>query len=181
RLRRRLSSSPRTMRSERGTSARRLERSIICASPSIPPHCSRRCATGWEAPPSDPARHIRLPLPPAGSNRSCYQGLWAMRLQRAKPRITMERDSGRAFLLPSTILDSLIEEVAIIDRDGRIVHANAAWKECARFLGGGDASAAEDTDYARALRNAADSSPDAARLLAGIESVLAGSTDFFEH
>src|SRR5690606_8278728 len=62
-----------------------------------------------------------------------------------------------------------------------IVHANAAWKECARFLGGGDASAAEDTDYARALRNAADSSPDAARLLAGIESVLAGSTDFVEH
>lgn len=93
----------------------------------------------------------------------------------------MDRDAAPSLLLSSTILDSLIEEVAIIDRGGRIVHVNAAWKEFARRRGGGTDSVAEGVDYLGALRRAAASSPDAARVLAGIESVLAGSTELFEH
>ncbi|HEX7080257.1 MAG TPA: PAS domain-containing protein [Gammaproteobacteria bacterium] len=92
----------------------------------------------------------------------------------------MLSDSEPSFPLSSTVLDSLVEEVAIIDSFGKIIHVNAAWKELARLRGGSD-SVAAGADYVGALRVAASSSPDAARVLAGIESVLAGSTDLFEY
>lgn len=92
----------------------------------------------------------------------------------------MDSDSAASFLLSSAILDSLVEQVAIIDRRGRIVHANTAWKNFARLRSGAD-SAIEGADYLGLLRRAVGSGSDAARILAGIESVLTGSTSFFEY
>jgi signal transduction histidine kinase len=92
----------------------------------------------------------------------------------------MDSDSAASFLLSSAILDSLVEQVAIIDRRGRIVHANTAWKNFARLRSGAD-SAIEGADYLGLLRRAVGSGSDAAQILAGIESVLTGSTSFFEY
>jgi C4-dicarboxylate-specific signal transduction histidine kinase len=87
-----------------------------------------------------------------------------------------------SFAISSAILDSLIEEVAIIDNRGTVILVNAAWRDFARRAGAVEAHVTEGSDYLAALRAAASAGDsDAAATLAGIESVLSGTTDYFEH
>ncbi len=92
----------------------------------------------------------------------------------------MLTNSQPSFSLSSTILDSLIEEVAIIDDCGTLVHANAAWVAASRSHRC-VSSVATGGNYLAGLRAAAPANPDAAHILEGVERVLAGSTDLFEH
>ncbi len=83
--------------------------------------------------------------------------------------------------MSAAILDSLIEEVAIIDASGKIVFVNEAWKEFAKTNDAAMERVAEGVNYLDVLRESGRTDSDAARALAGIESVLAGSRESFVH
>jgi PAS domain S-box-containing protein len=85
-------------------------------------------------------------------------------------------------LLKSAILSSLASHVAVIDRDGRIITVNEAWRQFGEENGGSAADSAPGTDYlAIAGRSAGSGSADAAAALAGIRRVLDGSAGRFEY
>ena len=84
----------------------------------------------------------------------------------------------------AAVLDSLSEQIAVLDADGLIVAVNAAWRRRA-LLGG--APSAQDfgvgTNYLHVCRQAVEQSDgtdtDAAQTLAGMRAVLAGAAPSF--
>ncbi|HEY8519170.1 MAG TPA: ATP-binding protein [Gammaproteobacteria bacterium] len=88
-------------------------------------------------------------------------------------------DGRAAFDISSAVLNSLVEEVAIIDRAGVVTQVNEAWTRCA---GQGCADCFPvGTDLLSALEANAARDPDAAAVLAGVQQVLQGEVDSFEH
>ena len=84
--------------------------------------------------------------------------------------------------LKTDILSSLASQVAVVDRAGRIVMVNEAWRRFGEENGGVEADSAPGTDILAAIERAAESgSEDAARASAGIRKVLAGSVDRFRY
>lgn len=70
---------------------------------------------------------------------------------------------------------ALVAHLALLDRHGRILSVNEAWKDFARRNGGYEpASLGPGADYLAPCRTAADTDALAARALAGINAVLAG-------
>ncbi|HEX6998346.1 MAG TPA: ATP-binding protein [Gammaproteobacteria bacterium] len=88
-------------------------------------------------------------------------------------------DGRAASDFSGAVLNSLVEEVAIIDRAGTIMQVNDAWTRCAErscldcLAVGADLLGALKADAAR--------DRDAAAVLAGVERVLQGALDCFEH
>jgi len=77
------------------------------------------------------------------------------------------------------VLASLHHEIAILDRRGKIISVNDAWKAFARENGNGAGSVG--ANYLNVCQVAASSGDSSAlRALEGIRSVLEGSRDFFE-
>jgi signal transduction histidine kinase len=80
-----------------------------------------------------------------------------------------------------TVLDSLVEEVAIVDRRGEIIETNRAWTMgcSASFIAG--QRLAIGTNYIETLRAAAPRRAEAEHMLAGIARVLSGRDPAFRH
>lgn len=83
--------------------------------------------------------------------------------------------------ISGALLDSLTEQVAVVDSSGAIVQVNEAWRDAA--AAGRLAVDAPDpgASYLAALRAALARNPNVAPLLTGTEAVLAGTVDRFEH
>ncbi len=81
------------------------------------------------------------------------------------------------------VLDALHEQVAVLDREGRVLLVNRAWREFALSNGGrADSSTCVGADYLETCRRAAKAGAEGAQaVLEGLESVLAGKTLAFEH
>ena len=78
------------------------------------------------------------------------------------------------------ILDSLVEEVAVVDANGVITHVNAAWRAFAVANGAmADARTSVGADYLGACRSSEDAL--AHEIAVGLERVLRGETERFDH
>ncbi len=84
--------------------------------------------------------------------------------------------------LKASVLASLRNHVAVLDRTGHIIAVNPAWEEFGRSNGAGDPSkVGVGVNYLEVCRRASDQqSPKAAEALAGIQAVLDGSRPFLE-
>jgi PAS domain S-box-containing protein len=89
--------------------------------------------------------------------------------------------SSRCEELSSQTFQALPSHIAVIDRDGAIVSVNQAWTEFACGNAGSDAASVKvGANYLDVCRRAsAANAEDADQALAGIESVLAGSSQQF--
>ena len=90
------------------------------------------------------------------------------------------RDSMSLIDIASAVLDSLVEQVAIIDRAGMVTQVNDAWKRCAESGREAVDRICVGDNLLAVLGAAAASDHDAADALAGVEQVLQGSLDCFE-
>ena len=80
-----------------------------------------------------------------------------------------------------TVLASLHNQIAILDRAGTIVAVNDAWKKFALMNGGAAASVSVGVNYLDVCRCSASAGDGTARLaLEGVQSVLEGRSEFFE-
>jgi PAS domain S-box-containing protein len=77
--------------------------------------------------------------------------------------------------LKGSILSSLENLIAVLDKDGTVVDVNEAWNRGAREIGLPSWSASVGTNYRETLRRSAGSWPDALEVLAIIETVMNGS------
>ncbi len=89
----------------------------------------------------------------------------------------------RSLILRHEILDSLLQHVAVLDGAGVVREANRAWTRHAEELGGPSiAGTAIGEDFIEVCRRAAASGDaDATTVMRGIESVVKGVSDSFEH
>ncbi len=78
------------------------------------------------------------------------------------------------------LLDASLSPTAVVDADGTVVAVNSAWQSAMEDGGGEPGTAGVGADYLGAMRAAARTSTDAAAVLAGMESVLAGRSPSFE-
>jgi PAS domain S-box-containing protein len=84
--------------------------------------------------------------------------------------------------LKTAILSSLASHVAVIDRDGRIIAVNEAWRRFGTDNGASEADSTPGSNYLAAVERAAGSgSQDAAVALAGIRQVIDEAWERFEH
>lgn len=88
-----------------------------------------------------------------------------------------ERLSG----MSTDLLDSLVEQVAILDDEGTIVHVNEEWRRSAERGGIPEPAASVGTSYVAAVRRAALRDPSVSAVVSGLEQVLAGTLRCFEH
>ncbi|MFA7237778.1 MAG: PAS domain S-box protein [Phycisphaeraceae bacterium] len=82
------------------------------------------------------------------------------------------------------VIDALGEAISIVDQTGLILNVNRAWKDFARNNGGDPHSRTlcEGVNYLEVCRRSAEKGDTDAELVAqGIERVLAGESDNFEH
>ena len=78
------------------------------------------------------------------------------------------------------VLDSMIEHVAILDKEGRIILVNEAWKRFARENGDPNlVSTGIGANYLDICRRAVNESKAAREVLYGISSILEGLVDWF--
>jgi two-component system, LuxR family, sensor kinase FixL len=87
-------------------------------------------------------------------------------------RRNSERSLRSSDALSGAVLSSLSARVAVLDRTGRIVRVNQAWRGATTVVGGGTADVG--TNYLDACRAAVGHDPAAADVVRGIEGVLAG-------
>jgi two-component system sensor kinase FixL len=87
-------------------------------------------------------------------------------------RRNSERSLRSSDALSGAVLGSLSARVAVLDRTGKIVRVNQAWRGAATVVGGGTADVG--TNYLDACRAAVGHDPAAADVVHGIEGVLAG-------
>jgi len=84
--------------------------------------------------------------------------------------------------LPARILNSLAEQIAVIDSLGEIVYTNAAWDDFGRKNGLSGNRTGSGTNYLHVLQKAADSGDHLAATAAqGITHVFDGSLPRFYH
>ncbi len=98
----------------------------------------------------------------------------------SKRRLAEEvmRTSGE---INRTVLASLHNQIAILDRAGTIVAVNDAWKKFALMNRGTAASVSVGVNYLDVCRRSASAGDGTARLaLEGVQSVLEGRSEFFE-
>jgi signal transduction histidine kinase len=88
-------------------------------------------------------------------------------------RRNSERSLRSSDALSDAVLASLSARVAVLDRTGKIVRVNQAWRGAATVVGGGTADVG--TNYLDACRAAVGNDPAAADVVSGVESVLAGN------
>src|SRR5689334_6032745 len=78
------------------------------------------------------------------------------------------------------IVQALPAHVAVVDRDGRIILINDAWRDFSANNGGpADSAVMVGANYLEVCRAAADTDIHAAQALAGIEAVLSGALPQF--
>ncbi len=83
--------------------------------------------------------------------------------------------------LNRTVLASLHNQIAILDRTGTIVAVNDAWKQFALMNGGVGSSVSVGVNYLDVCRCSASAGDGTARrTLEGVQSVLEGASEFFE-
>lgn len=91
----------------------------------------------------------------------------------------MSNDRNR---LLAMVVDSLIEQLAVIDREGRIVEVNAAWVQFGANNAIDRTYQAVGSNYLEVLRNSAREGDDLASIAtAGIEDVIEGRRSSFYH
>ena len=123
---------------------------------------------------SDP-RRLRSSFDPVG-----YRG----RQQRFRlRRIARQRSPalGRLLFHARSALDSLADNIAVVDGSGKIVAVNSAWREFAVANGAAGANIAEGADYFGVCARATGADTEAAFAFAtGIRDVFAGHATSFE-
>jgi signal transduction histidine kinase len=91
-------------------------------------------------------------------------------------RLAPSEDVNRA------VLDSLPAHVAVLDRDGRIIAVNRAWRQFEAENGGAAESCGVGCNYLRICRNTTgDDASAAARVAEGIEQILRGRAEQFTY
>jgi signal transduction histidine kinase/integral membrane sensor domain MASE1 len=120
-----------------------------------------------------------LALVSTSSNRSWPEPLVANSrlladvLAGALARMLAEDALRASETMKSAVLASLASQVAVLDREGRIISVNESWMRFARENAAGAAVVAAGASYLEVCRRAADSGDELAReALAGIEGVL---------
>ena len=109
----------------------------------------------------------------------------ARRRRVADRAFDAERTQGRNLLVQNerlnrVVLDSLPAHVAVLDREGRILVTNKAWRRFQQENGGTQAGGDVGSNYLAVCRCAQGEGADMAqRVAAGIESVLRGERDQF--
>ena len=91
-------------------------------------------------------------------------------------------DSGGVTALVGNVLDALLDQIAVVDRDGVILAVNRAWRDFAAANGGPPATARwVGLNYLSVCGRATDESDDdASAAAAGIRAVLSGEASTFE-
>ena len=80
------------------------------------------------------------------------------------------------------VLDSLVDEIAVIDRDGAIVYVNAAWVAFASANGIPGSTRWRGVNYVAACRAAvAAGDGTATPVIRGFDDVFAGRATWFQH
>jgi len=114
----------------------------------------------------------RLPMAIERAIRSSHQ---------LQERIRMERDLGAALQLQSDVLDALPANVALIDRNGRIISINDSWKRFAEENGYPVEGNGLGANYLDVSRDAFGLDAEFGRTTAeGLEEILAGQREHFE-
>lgn len=113
-------------------------------------------------------------------------GLMASQLGSALLRAAGERTLREQYRFTQGVLDSQAASIAVLDRDGVIVAVNATWRRFATGNAGEAGAPAPNTglgtNYLDVCRQArTDGVDDAAGLVTGIESVMAGRTARLQH
>ncbi len=90
--------------------------------------------------------------------------------------------SDKYFLNPldSALLDSLFEQIVVIDKFGKIIQSNRAWRESARLRGAKADAVSAGASYLDVLEKAARTDGAVARILEGIKGVLDGAIAQFD-
>ena len=97
------------------------------------------------------------------------------RLRRSRDALAEETD------LRTAVLDSAPAQIAVLDKSGRIIVVNEAWRQFARENGGSDESFSIGRNYLSVCKEAVDDlSSDATRVAEGLNRVLLGDTDVVE-
>lgn len=121
-----------------------------------------------------PGRWIELHVYPlAGGVSAFFRDVTEGRLRRRE----LEETKG---LLQRT-LDSLSAHVAILDEAGVVIAVNRAWRRFAERNVQRVAAAGVGVNYVEACRAAAPGSPDAAKVLTGLQAMQAGQRTRFYH
>lgn len=78
-------------------------------------------------------------------------------------------------------LDGYLSSAVLLNKEGAIVYANAAWRRFMQSNGGDEGRCGVGVNYLDVCRRAAEDDPDAAaQLVDGIRGVLEGAKDWFE-
>jgi PAS domain S-box-containing protein len=93
--------------------------------------------------------------------------------KRAEEELRESKDLNQA------VLDSLTAHIAVLDRDGRIVAVNNAWRRFAEENDGADGRVGVGVDYLQVCAQAT-GGDEAGQVQAGVEAVLRGSLPHFE-
>ncbi|HEX5709359.1 MAG TPA: GAF domain-containing protein, partial [Pyrinomonadaceae bacterium] len=82
--------------------------------------------------------------------------------------------------LNQAVLNSLVAHIAVLDREGRIVAVNDAWRRFAEENGGAGESVGIGANYLSACAHGTSDDAEVRRVLRGIEAVLAGEREDFQ-
>ncbi|HYN86823.1 MAG TPA: GAF domain-containing protein [Pyrinomonadaceae bacterium] len=91
-----------------------------------------------------------------------------------------EEELRRGEELNQAVINSLTAHIAVLDRGGRIVAVNDAWRRFADENGGAGTSVGVGVNYLKFCGEAAGGDAESRRILRGIEAVLAGEREEFQ-
>ena len=131
-------------------------------------------------------RHTTVPIEAAGGSDGQR---WFATLQDVTAQKRSENELRESTALIQAVEDSILDQMAVLDRQGRIIAVNASWRRFADGSGKGGADVDADdslgrrdevgADYIAVCRAAAARIPSAPPVARGIENVLEGVAPAF--
>ena len=122
-------------------------------------------------------RHVVVPLDPVpGDPRA---GRWFGTLQDVTAQKQAELELREAAQFVQAIEDSILDRLAVVDRDGVVIDVNAAWRDFGRHAGTSTRRDDLGTNYLEVCAAAAASVAEAGVVADGLRSILDGSLPSF--